>query len=43
VSPLAWALAAWVVATAGTTIWYARAFRRSQCGPHRHDHWRLRQ
>ncbi|MGY1692290.1 hypothetical protein [Geodermatophilus sp. SYSU D01105] len=31
-SPLAWALAAWAVATAGTAIWYARAFARTSRG-----------
>ncbi|MGY1704414.1 hypothetical protein ACI79C_07555 [Geodermatophilus sp. SYSU D00697] len=31
-SPLAWALAAWAVATAGTATWYARAFARTARG-----------
>jgi hypothetical protein len=42
VTPLAWAaLAAWAGVTAGTAIWYARAFRRTECGPRGRDDRRL--
>ncbi|MGY1644383.1 hypothetical protein ACI782_25030 [Geodermatophilus sp. SYSU D00703] len=40
---LVWTLVAWLLATAGTTLWYARAFRRSECTPRCHDDRRLRQ
>ncbi|MGY1594189.1 hypothetical protein ACI79D_19595 [Geodermatophilus sp. SYSU D00708] len=39
-SPLVWLLVAWAAATAGTALWYARAFRRTECGPRGgHHRW----